>query len=189
MEQDLACCLDICRILGDLIGNILPEYHLIQTEDGIYRGPYFMAHVGKEKILGFADAFDLFGFLSCLPVFPRILPVLKPDHDIDGDPDIYSRYGGILDSHHYGVRMDKLRKPPGRIKYKRSKQCQKNQKYQPPYPRDHKPYKEVGECKPVNSSAVKATSVKKSQREQDANDPCTYDLRSQLRSVPSDACK
>ena len=83
MQKHLAGILDVRSILRHLIGDVFPQDHFIQTDNGIDGRPDLMAHTGEEPVLGRTHFLDLplllFGFFDQV----RMHLAHEPEHHDD----------------------------------------------------------------------------------------------------------
>ena len=71
MQQNPAGNLNVLRIFAHFVGDLFPQGHLVEADDGIHGCPYLVTHTGEEVLLRLVQVFDLF-------LLPLNDPVLGP---------------------------------------------------------------------------------------------------------------
>ena len=109
MQQHFAGGLNIGRILGNFIGDVLPQDHFIQGDNCIDRRADLMAHAGEKVVLCLIQRFDLFFLGKGAFHFPFVVQSNKFDDYADGKADQQQTDDSVNQSLRHRVFNNQLR--------------------------------------------------------------------------------
>ena len=95
MQEHLAGGLDVDGILRDLVGNVLAEDHLVESDDGVDRRADLVAHAGEELVLRRVEVLDLVALRFFASLCADVEGAFVHDHHAHRKADQHERDDGI----------------------------------------------------------------------------------------------
>ena len=165
-QQHFACPLDIPGILGNVIGNIPPQNHFVQPDNGIDRSADLMAHTGEKMVFSLIELFNLLFLLYGDLVFFFIKMVLEQqNHTCQGSRQNHGT-GRIKICLSVSIWQDKLRIMIGHIITHQRLSGTQEEKHQHPLTLQSNTDINETEYKPLRNPAINPPSGKKDYRKQ-----------------------